>query len=194
VKRPHVPCTETSRRPARLLLLLRILHLLKRDSIVILDGMNYIKGWRYQLWCEAKAAQTTCLSALGCRISFCRFRSHTTQHVVCAAFASHHSWYPRRPQGNGSKDNGFADLQAPRYPRIRPRRDYRGHRGGLPTWRRTGRPVSRREPISDLSALGCRISFCRFRSHTGFADLQAPRYPRIRPRRDYRGHRGGLPT
>lgn len=34
--------------------------MLKRDSIVILDGMNYIKGWRYQLWCEAKAAQTTC--------------------------------------------------------------------------------------------------------------------------------------
>ncbi|KAJ5626288.1 hypothetical protein N7510_002597 [Penicillium lagena] len=33
---------------------------LARDSIVILDGMNYIKGWRYQLWCEAKAAGTTC--------------------------------------------------------------------------------------------------------------------------------------
>lgn len=33
---------------------------LGRDSIVILDGMNYIKGWRYQLWCEAKAAGTTC--------------------------------------------------------------------------------------------------------------------------------------
>jgi len=33
---------------------------LTRDSIVLLDGMNYIKGWRYQLWCEAKAAGTTC--------------------------------------------------------------------------------------------------------------------------------------
>ncbi|KAJ5733704.1 hypothetical protein N7493_002490 [Penicillium malachiteum] len=33
---------------------------LTRDNIVILDGMNYIKGWRYQLWCEAKAAGTTC--------------------------------------------------------------------------------------------------------------------------------------
>ncbi|KAI2722798.1 hypothetical protein CBS147332_3727 [Penicillium roqueforti] len=38
----------------------RTKRVLKRDSIVILDGMNYIKGWRYQLWCEAKAAQTTC--------------------------------------------------------------------------------------------------------------------------------------
>ncbi|KAI5283454.1 nicotinamide n-methyltransferase, partial [Ascosphaera acerosa] len=33
---------------------------LARDTIVIADGMNYIKGWRYQLWCEAKAANTTC--------------------------------------------------------------------------------------------------------------------------------------
>ncbi|KAL3482225.1 chromatin associated protein KTI12 [Aspergillus californicus] len=33
---------------------------LGRDSFVILDGMNYIKGYRYQLWCEAKALGTTC--------------------------------------------------------------------------------------------------------------------------------------
>ncbi|GKZ91670.1 hypothetical protein AnigIFM59636_004323 [Aspergillus niger] len=33
---------------------------LGKDSFVILDGMNYIKGYRYQLWCEAKALGTTC--------------------------------------------------------------------------------------------------------------------------------------
>lgn len=33
---------------------------LSRDTFVILDGMNYIKGVRYQLWCEAKAVGTTC--------------------------------------------------------------------------------------------------------------------------------------
>ncbi|KKK20962.1 hypothetical protein ARAM_006422 [Aspergillus rambellii] len=33
---------------------------LGRDSFVILDGMNYIKGYRYQLWCEAKALGTSC--------------------------------------------------------------------------------------------------------------------------------------
>ena len=33
---------------------------LGRDTFVILDGMNYIKGVRYQLWCEAKAVGTTC--------------------------------------------------------------------------------------------------------------------------------------
>lgn len=33
---------------------------LGRDCFVVLDGMNYIKGFRYQLWCEAKALGTTC--------------------------------------------------------------------------------------------------------------------------------------
>lgn len=33
---------------------------LSDDDIVILDGLNYIKGWRYQLHCEAKAMRTGC--------------------------------------------------------------------------------------------------------------------------------------
>lgn len=32
--------------------------LLSADDIVIADGLNYIKGFRYQLFCEAKALQT----------------------------------------------------------------------------------------------------------------------------------------
>jgi protein KTI12 len=31
---------------------------LGRDTIVIADGLNYIKGFRYQLYCEAKEART----------------------------------------------------------------------------------------------------------------------------------------
>lgn len=31
---------------------------LGKDSIVVADGLNYIKGFRYQLYCEAKAVQT----------------------------------------------------------------------------------------------------------------------------------------
>ena len=31
---------------------------LGRDTIVVADGLNYIKGFRYQLYCEAKAVQT----------------------------------------------------------------------------------------------------------------------------------------
>lgn len=38
----------------------RARRLLGKDTIVILDGMNYIKGYRYQLWCEAKEAGTSC--------------------------------------------------------------------------------------------------------------------------------------
>ena len=38
---------------------------LSRDDIVIADGMNYIKGFRYQLYCEAKALQTP-----NCVVSF----------------------------------------------------------------------------------------------------------------------------
>lgn len=30
-----------------------------RDTIVVADGMNYIKGFRYQMFCEAKAVGTT---------------------------------------------------------------------------------------------------------------------------------------
>ena len=33
---------------------------LSKDCTVIADGLNYIKGYRYQLWCEAKAAGTRC--------------------------------------------------------------------------------------------------------------------------------------
>jgi hypothetical protein len=33
---------------------------LGKDAIVVADGLGYIKGWRYQMYCEAKAAGTTC--------------------------------------------------------------------------------------------------------------------------------------
>lgn len=35
-----------------------IKRVLGREAIVIADGLNYIKGYRYQLYCEAKTAQT----------------------------------------------------------------------------------------------------------------------------------------
>ena len=49
-----------SEKEARAVVYGRVKRVLGRDSIVIVDGMNYIKGWRYQLWCESKAAATTC--------------------------------------------------------------------------------------------------------------------------------------
>ncbi|KAL4954317.1 chromatin associated protein KTI12 [Aspergillus filifer] len=50
----------------------RAKRLLGKDSFVILDGMNYIKGYRYQLWCEAKALGTTsCVVHVGTPIDQC---------------------------------------------------------------------------------------------------------------------------
>ncbi|KAL9585972.1 MAG: hypothetical protein Q9212_001191 [Teloschistes hypoglaucus] len=46
---------------------------LGRDTIVIADGLNYIKGFRYQLYCEAKAVQTpSCVVHVGTPIEQCR--------------------------------------------------------------------------------------------------------------------------
>ncbi|KAL8745981.1 MAG: hypothetical protein Q9190_001946 [Brigantiaea leucoxantha] len=46
---------------------------LGRDTIVIADGLNYIKGFRYQLYCEAKAVQTpSCVVHVGTPIEKCR--------------------------------------------------------------------------------------------------------------------------
>ncbi|KZF23631.1 chromatin associated protein KTI12 [Xylona heveae TC161] len=46
---------------------------LGRDDIVIADAMNFIKGYRYQLFCEAKALQTpSCVVHIGTPIDTCR--------------------------------------------------------------------------------------------------------------------------
>lgn len=46
---------------------------LSRDTIVVADGMNYIKGFRYQMFCEAKALQTPhCIVHVGTQGEQCR--------------------------------------------------------------------------------------------------------------------------
>lgn len=46
---------------------------LSDKDIVILDGLNYIKGWRYQLHCEAKAVRTpSCILQIGCGVDRAR--------------------------------------------------------------------------------------------------------------------------
>ncbi|KAK5124686.1 hypothetical protein LTR85_001399 [Meristemomyces frigidus] len=50
-----------------------IKRVLNRDAIVVADGMNYIKGFRYQLYCEAKAVETpNCVVHVGTPIDKCR--------------------------------------------------------------------------------------------------------------------------
>ncbi|KAJ9295594.1 hypothetical protein DTO271G3_6050 [Paecilomyces variotii] len=61
-----------SEKEARAVVYAKTKRALGRDSIVIVDGMNYIKGWRYQLWCEAKALSTTsCVVHVGTPAAQC---------------------------------------------------------------------------------------------------------------------------
>jgi len=39
-----------------------VIRLLSKDSVVICDGLNYIKGFRYELFCASKACKTTQLT------------------------------------------------------------------------------------------------------------------------------------
>lgn len=46
---------------------------LDKSTIVILDNLTYIKGFRYQLFCEAKALQTnSCVIHVGAPIELCK--------------------------------------------------------------------------------------------------------------------------
>jgi protein KTI12 len=47
-----------SEKAARATFYSAVQRVLSKDDIVIADGMNYIKGFRYQLFCEAKALAT----------------------------------------------------------------------------------------------------------------------------------------
>ena len=37
----------------------QVLRDLSKDTVVILDGLNYIKGYRYELYCASKSVKTT---------------------------------------------------------------------------------------------------------------------------------------
>ncbi|KAK2565179.1 Protein KTI12-like protein [Acropora cervicornis] len=49
----------SSEKELRGLLKSSVERLISRDDIVILDSLNYIKGFRYELYCVAKAHKTT---------------------------------------------------------------------------------------------------------------------------------------
>ncbi|CBF86979.1 hypothetical protein AN2499.2 [Aspergillus nidulans FGSC A4] len=77
--------------------------MLGRDSFVILDGMNYIKGYRYQLWCEAKALGTTCCVVCS-RFSQFRYEVHVGTPVdQCIAINE-----ARLRKKNASRPDGSA--------------------------------------------------------------------------------------
>ncbi|KAH7037839.1 chromatin associated protein KTI12 [Microdochium trichocladiopsis] len=63
----HVRSANASEKDARATIYGAVKRVLSDKDIVILDGLNYIKGWRYQLHCEAKAMRTpSCILQIGC--------------------------------------------------------------------------------------------------------------------------------
>lgn len=63
----HTRSANASEKDARASLSSAVKRVLSTRDIVILDGLNYIKGWRYQLYCEAKNLSTpSVLLQVGC--------------------------------------------------------------------------------------------------------------------------------
>lgn len=69
----HVRSANASEKDARAALYGAVKRVLSPRDIVILDTLNYIKGWRYQLYCEAKNVQTPFgLVQIGCPVARAR--------------------------------------------------------------------------------------------------------------------------
>ncbi len=63
----HVRSANASEKDARAAIYAAVKRVLSPRDIVVLDGLNYIKGWRYQLFCEAKNVGTgCCVLQVGC--------------------------------------------------------------------------------------------------------------------------------
>ncbi|KAJ7393770.1 kti12, chromatin associated [Desmophyllum pertusum] len=59
LERNVVYAASSNEKEARGLLKSAVERLISRDDIIILDSLNYIKGYRYELYCVAKAHKTT---------------------------------------------------------------------------------------------------------------------------------------
>lgn len=65
----HTRSANASEKDARAAIYGAVKRVLSDKDIVILDGLNYIKGWRYQLHCESKAVRTpSCILQIGCAV------------------------------------------------------------------------------------------------------------------------------
>ncbi|KAH8646050.1 RNA polymerase II Elongator complex associated protein-like protein Kti12 [Tricladium varicosporioides] len=68
-KSAHERSNNASEKDARATIYAAVKRVLSPRDIVVLDGANYIKGWRYQLFCEAKAVRTPCCVVhVGCGV------------------------------------------------------------------------------------------------------------------------------
>ncbi|KOS18547.1 Protein kti12 [Escovopsis weberi] len=107
----HTRSANASEKDARAAVYGAVKRVLSDRDIVILDGLNYIKGWRYQLHCEAKAVRTmSCILQIGCspdqarRVNEERLRSASRTTTAAAAAAADDD----DDQDQGGADQGDA--------------------------------------------------------------------------------------
>ncbi|KAH6672918.1 RNA polymerase II Elongator complex associated protein-like protein Kti12 [Halenospora varia] len=68
-KSAHERSNNASEKDARATIYAAVKRVLSPRDVVVLDGANYIKGWRYQLFCEAKAVRSPCcVVRVGCGV------------------------------------------------------------------------------------------------------------------------------
>ena len=69
----HARSANAAEKDARAAIYGAVKRALSGKDIVVLDGLNYIKGWRYQLFCEAKGVRTgCCVLQVGCGVERAR--------------------------------------------------------------------------------------------------------------------------
>lgn len=69
----HARSANAAEKDARAAIYGAVKRVLSGRDIVVLDGLNYIKGWRYQLFCEAKGVRTgCCVLQVGCGVERAR--------------------------------------------------------------------------------------------------------------------------
>ncbi|KAK3301575.1 chromatin associated protein KTI12 [Chaetomium strumarium] len=95
----HVRSANASEKDARAAVYAAVKRVLSPRDIVVLDGLNYIKGWRYQLFCEAKNVSTpSCVLQVGCAVDRAR-----------AVNEARLERRQRRREGQGGQQNGNED-------------------------------------------------------------------------------------
>ncbi|GAP86424.1 putative RNA polymerase ii elongator complex subunit protein [Rosellinia necatrix] len=102
----HTRSANASEKDARAATYAAVKRALSDRDIVVLDGLNYIKGWRYQLFCEAKAARTPCcVLQVGCS----RERARAVNEARLAGGRGARGGEEGKKGENGDDDDGDGD-------------------------------------------------------------------------------------
>lgn len=99
----HARSANSSEKDARAAVYGAVKRVLSPRDIVVLDGLNYIKGWRYQLFCEAKNVSTpSCVLQIGCV-------PERARGVNEARLERRKGAAQKQSEGEGSKEDGSDD-------------------------------------------------------------------------------------